>query len=236
MFLKPKKKQKVVITKNGPLLVCGNVPLDKVISVLDDDGEPLKWEKKESYPEKETYSLCRCGESKDKPYCDSSHVKVGFNGTETASRENYLDQSEVITGPEIDLTDFNELCSLARFCHREGGTWNLVEESDDQKSKEIAIQQACDCPGGRLVAWDKKSGKQIEPDFELSISITEDPGKKVSGPVWLKGNVPLESSDGFKYEIRNRIALCRCGESGNKPFCDGSHIPVKFSDGDETIT
>ena len=33
------------------------------------------------------------------------------------------------------------------------------------------------------------------------------------------------------YEGRNRVTLCRCGASSNKPFCDGSHASVKFDDG-----
>ena len=56
-----------------------------------------------------------------------------------------------------------------------GNTWNLTEKSDDSKSKEIAIQEACDCPSGRLVALDKNTKKAIEPIFEPSISLTEAP-------------------------------------------------------------
>lgn len=37
-------------------------------------------------------------------------------------------------------------------------------------------------------------------------------------------------ADGFRYEVRNRVILCRCGASRNKPFCDGTHAPVKFKD------
>ena len=40
--------------------------------------------------------------------------------------------------------------------------------------------------------------------------------------------VTVEAADGFVYETRNRMTLCRCGESANKPFCDGSHAKVKF--------
>ncbi|MHB8164175.1 MAG: CDGSH iron-sulfur domain-containing protein [Methanoregula sp.] len=31
-------------------------------------------------------------------------------------------------------------------------------------------------------------------------------------------------ADGKPYTVRNRVTLCRCGKSGNKPFCDGSHV------------
>ena len=74
-------------------------------------------------------------------------------------------------------------------------------------------------------------------NFELitSIEIIEDPQIKVSGPIWVKGGIDLESADGTKYERRNRMTLCRCGKSNNKPFCDGSHINVRFNDGDESL-
>ena len=43
--------------------------------------------------------------------------------------------------------------------------------------------------------------------------------------------IRVESASGESYEIRNRQALCRCGASSNKPFCDGSHASIKFQDG-----
>jgi CDGSH-type Zn-finger protein len=134
------------------------------------------------------------------------------------------------------LTDVQELCAVARFCHRLGGTWKLTKNSDNPKSKEIAIQEACNCPSGRLVVWDKKTGKPIEPQIKPAISLIEDPAKKVSGPIWLKGFIPLESSDGTPYETRNRVTLCRCGKSSNKPFCDGCHISIGFNDGDKSLS
>lgn len=77
--------------------------------------------------------------------------------------------------------------------------------------------------------------KVLEREFEKSISLVEDPQNKVSGPIWVKGGVPVESSDGSTYEIRNRVTLCRCGKSKNKPFCDGSHIDESFNDGGESL-
>jgi CDGSH-type Zn-finger protein len=225
------KKAKIIVSKNGPYLVSGMLPLDKESIEIGSDGEPVKWAKAGKYPAVENYALCRCGHSKNKPFCDGTHAKSGFDGSETASRKKYLEQAEKIAGPGIDLTDAQYFCASARFCHRKGGTWKLTEASDDPKLKEIAVQEVGDCPSGRLVAWDKKSEKPIEPQFEPSLSLVEDPQAGASGPIWVKGGAAVESSDGTEYETRNRMTLCRCGKSKNKPFCDGSHIRAKFNDG-----
>lgn len=230
-----KNNPKIKIIKNGPYLVSGKLPLGKEIIMPDGEGNPIVWKKGKSFPEQEEYALCRCGQSKNKPFCDGTHLKNKFNGKETARMDKYADQCQKISGPDLDLTDAEELCAAAGFCHRMGGTWNLTEKSDNPDFKKVAIEQACNCPSGRLVAWDKKTKKAIEPTFKQSISVTEDACQQVSGPLWVKGNVLVESADGKEYEIRNRVTLCRCGKSSNKPFCNGSHIPARFNDGDETI-
>jgi len=228
------KKQKILIKKNGPYLVSGKLPLAKEIIVSDVSGESIKWAKGDQYPDKEEYLLCRCGQSKNKPYCDQSHIKNGFNGKLTASQKKYLEQSEKITGPDLVLTDDEDLCAFARFCHRSGGVWDLTDHSNNPDSRKTAIEEACDCPSGRLVAWDKKTKKAIEPEFKKSISLIEDPQKEVSGPIWAKGGIDLESEE-KKYETRSRVTLCRCGQSKNKPFCDGCHVQAGFNDGDKSL-
>jgi len=215
---------KVVVTRNGPYLVSGSLPLAQEIIMSDSDGQPVKWSRGHRYPDREKYALCRCGQSRNKPYCDDTHAKIGFDGSETANRKEYLEQAEKTSGPHLVLTDVQKLCAAARFCHRAGGIWKLTRDADGSSSREIAIQEACNCPSGRLVVYDKQTGKPIEPHLEPSISLVEDLKGKVSGPIWVKGGIPLESSDGIKYETRNRVTLCRCGASDNKPFCDGSHI------------
>lgn len=229
------EKPKIAVTKNGPYMVTGGVSLAKVMMEPNANGDPVAWKKGDAFSEKKSYALCRCGNSKNKPYCDGSHIAVKFDGSETASKELYSKQARTLPGPDLVLTDAGKLCAGARFCHRAGGIWKLTEKSDDSESKKTAMQEACDCPSGRLVVWDKKTGKAIEPKFEPSINLAEDPGKKVSGPICVKGGIELESSDGSKYEIRNRMTLCRCGKSGNKPFCDGSHIASGFNDGDPSL-
>jgi CDGSH-type Zn-finger protein len=222
--------KKICVTKNGPYRVSGNVPLGKEIIITGPDGIPCKWEKGDQLPAKENYLLCRCGKSKNKPYCDNTHTRINFDGTETASHALYNEQAEITSGPGLDLADAERLCAIALFCHRAGDTWTLTENSGDPGSKATAIQEACDCPSGRLVARDKKTGEAIEPPFEPSISVVEIPHAGVSGPLWVKGGIPIESADGELCESRNRVTLCRCGQSGNKPFCDGTHIRIKFDD------
>ena len=222
------KTGKIVVSKDGPYLISGNLPLEKEIITTDKEGEVCCWKKGEQYPAQESYALCRCGKSKTMPYCDGSHL-TGFDGTEVASRKKYLEQLDSKTaGPALELTDTQSFCANARFCGRKTGTWNLTQNSGDPAAKKMAIQQACDCPAGRLVIWDKKTGKAIEPDFDQSLAVVDDPSAKCSGPIWVKGGVQIQAADGFEYEKRNRVTLCRCGRSSNKPFCDGTHVSIGF--------
>jgi CDGSH-type Zn-finger protein len=63
----------------------------------------------------------------------------------------------------------------------------------------------------------------VKGGLPLSEQLIEDTAKQVSGPIWVRGGIPVLSADGTTYEIRNRLTLCRCGRSANKPFCDGAH-------------
>jgi CDGSH-type Zn-finger protein len=76
------KKGRIKIIKDGPYLVSGNVSLATAIVKADDEGTPVQWEIGPPYPDKETYALCRCGQSKDKPFCDGTHVTIGFKADE----------------------------------------------------------------------------------------------------------------------------------------------------------
>lgn len=151
------------VTKDGPYLVSGDLPLAKTSIGTNADGESVRWEWGDEYPEQPQYALCRCGASASKPYCDGTHTRSGFDGTETASRASYREQAKVIAGPVLSLTDVESLCAFARFCDPHGKVWTLVTETDRAEARNYFIRQTCDCPSGRLVAWDNASGKPIEP-------------------------------------------------------------------------
>ncbi|AGA70037.1 hypothetical protein Desdi_2621 [Desulfitobacterium dichloroeliminans LMG P-21439] len=222
-----KSECKIKIIKDGPYIVTGNVPLQE--SIITPKGKAYEYQPGRELPQAETYALCRCGKSKNPPFCDGSHVDCNFDGTETASRDRFEDRAELFKGPELDLLDDNR-CAFARFCHSEkGNVWQLIEESDKEGFRELAIKTAVECPAGRLQVMDK-TGKVIEPEYEPSIEILQDPERRVSGGIFVKGMIPLESEDGYIYELRNRYVLCRCGKSRKKPFCDATHVPMKYKD------
>ena len=60
--------------------------------------------------------------------------------------------------------------------------------------------------------------------------MVQDTARLVSGPIWVRGGIPVLGADGAAYEVRNRVTLCRCGASTNKPFCDGAHASIRFND------
>ena len=220
----------IKVSRNGPYLVSGSVTLVRQEIVGDAHGQSVDWKTVETLEAKDTYALCRCGHSKNKPFCDGTHKQIGFDGTETASRKPYLDQAEMMEGPELSLTDEEALCAFARFCDPNGRVWNQVSETDIPAVARTFVHQVNNCPAGRLVAWQNDTQKPVEEHRDQLIALVEDIPRGCSGPLWVQGGIPVEAVDGTTYEVRNRMTLCRCGASSNKPFCDGSHASINFSD------
>lgn len=220
---------KITIVENGPYQVTGGVPLTHETIGANAEGDSVTWIEGAAEAPRRAYQLCRCGQSKTKPYCDSSHAAIGFDGGETASRAAYAEQASVMEGPAVVLADAEPLCAFARFCDRDGNVWNTVEAAS---SGAAFLAQVAQCPSGRLSAREKAGADWSEPDLPPSIAIVSDPAQGVAGPLWVRGGIEIVGADGIAYERRNRVTLCRCGASRNKPFCDGSHAAddVKFQD------
>jgi len=216
----------IKIVKNGPYIVYGPIEINQKTIIADETGTPDKYFdgkvfEVKSYP----ISLCRCGKSKNAPFCDNAHLE-GFDGTETASFEPILQNANIYEGPNIKLFDNEKFCSYARFCDAKGTIWNLVVEGREDTDAD-AIREANLCPSGRLMIFDK-NGNMIEDELPKSISVLEDGILKLSGPLWIRGGIRIENSNGESYEIRNRQTICRCGQSENKPFCDCTHAHTDF--------
>lgn len=213
-------KKKITILKDGPYRVSGAVPLKE--RNIKEAASGNKWEDEKEFPSQETMVLCRCGESKNTPFCDGRHVSCGFSGDETASKASYRERTELLEGAQIDLLD-DKRCAMAGFCHLgRSDVWELTELSDTEEHRKAAIEGACACPAGRLTAVDKE-GNVIEPVLDEEIIMIRHRQRELIAGLYVTGEIPLESSDGELYETRNRCVLCRCGKSDNKPFCDASH-------------
>lgn len=73
------------------------------------------------------------------------------------------------------------------------------------------------CPSGALQYHRLDGGPDELADAEVSFR------PQPNGPVWVRGNVEMTDAEGHVFATGPRFALCRCGASGNKPFCDGAH-------------
>lgn len=132
----------ISLKKDGPLYLRGNLEIN-----LPDEQTPLA---------ETRVALCRCGNSKNKPFCDNSHVEAGFT---------------------------NE---------------------------------------GKIISNQLQASEEISRTALLKIST------EANGPLLINGPVSLCSANGEDKVEGEGGALCRCGASQNKPFCDGSHFQIGF--------
>ena len=227
----PDAKYHISILKHGPYLVYGKPLLQQEILTVSEENIPWAYAEGHHYStEEEPTPLCRCGYSHKHPYCDGSHAHADWDSTLTADNIPLLENAESYDGQKVQLADNIKYCAHARICLNKGSVWDLIEKSDQAEAYELAKYESMACPAGRLKLWDKEKETFFEPPLKPAIGLIEDPQKECSGPLWVKGGIPVNGPDGTPYEQRNRITLCRCGASRNKPFCDGNHIRVHFQD------
>ena len=143
-----KKQISVTVSKDGPYIVSGDAPLSEQVIVANADGESLQWREGDSYATPEKYALCRCGHSHRAPFCDGTHAKIGFDGSETAARTPYSAQATVFAGPALALLDTKHLCADGRFCDPNGNVWNQVARTDDPQIRAMFLRQVHHCPAG----------------------------------------------------------------------------------------
>ncbi|HJR96849.1 MAG TPA: CDGSH iron-sulfur domain-containing protein [Actinomycetota bacterium] len=221
------KLPRIEIEENGPYRVSGGVPLARTAQVETEYGEPVGWVPDEFLDDAgDVYKLCRCGRSGDKPFCDGSHEREEFDGTETAPRSSISERRYEFPAGEGTVSFDLATCEHAGFCGDRFTNWRrLAREADDPAVRERLMQMVRLCPSGALEIQPEADGEQLEPALPVSVDVVRD------GPLWVRGRVSVTSADGETYEVRNRVTLCRCGHSETKPFCDGSHKHVGFTDG-----
>jgi len=91
-------------------------------------------------------------------------------------------------------------------------------------STEKIISAVNNCPSGALTHKWKNELEEEKQSEQSSVKIQVNFG----GPYLVKGSVVVVDKDGSETVKEGTIALCRCGASQNKPFCDGSHKNIEF--------
>jgi CDGSH-type Zn-finger protein len=214
----------IKITPDGPYRVRGHVPLVRTAQVETEYGEPIAWAPDEPIDTRGV-TLCRCGGSSTKPFCDATHAREGFDGTEVADRGTFTERAHPYRGQGLTMSDDRTLCTQAGYCgDRFANVWAMIGRDDDPETRERIRTMSRLCPSGRLLTQVDGSDEVDELPYEPSIAVVAD------GPLWVRGGVRIEGADGEPYEVRNRVTLCRCGASENKPFCDGTHKDIGFRD------
>lgn len=222
----------IVVSKDGPYRVSGGVKLVRKSQVSSEHGEPMTWQTNEAIDtgDRATVALCRCGQSSNKPFCDGTHRKVGFDGTETAAANTYDERKIVHEGSTgIVIKRDYSICAESGFCgHRLANIQKLAAQTDDSIVRAQVMAMVERCPSGSYTYALDENSADIEPDLPRQIAVTTEMTSDgpIAGPLWVTGYIPVERADGEPVETRNRVTLCRCGQSKNKPFCDGTHRAI----------
>jgi CDGSH-type Zn-finger protein len=212
----------IEVQANGPYVVTGSVPLVRVHAVQTDQGEPVAWEVDESIDAPENYHLCRCGNCTNNPFANDAGC-ANFDGTEAAPTDNYADRAKTLGGTIVTILDDRKICSHAGFCaNRVTNVWKAaktIDEDDALREQMVAMVERC--PSGALTYV--VEGGVVEPHLPVQI------GVETNGPLRVTGGIPITRADGQPFEVRHRVSLCRCGQSKNKPLCDGTHKEIGFT-------
>jgi len=210
-------KPKIAFSPNGPYFLMHDTTPTPVPNLRRASGEACATVR--------GVALCRCGASKNKPFCDGTHAAIGFKGTNTADPAK--NKRDTYKGKRITIFDNRGICAHAGYCTDElKSVFRMKEEpwiDPDGAAVEKIVATIRKCPSGALsYAID---GVEAEPpQREATITVTQDGPYAVTGGVELPG---VTFGDGASKE---HYTLCRCGASKNKPFCDGSHWAVNFHD------
>jgi len=172
-------------------------------------------------------ALCRCGGSNLKPYCDGTHARIGFCSVKSPARTQ--DRADAYAGKEIVVLDNRGTCChfgnctdhLAQVFHHDGEPFVTPDGASPEAIEEIVRA----CPSGALGFIKdgvKYEGEQREPEIYVAENAS----------YYVRGGIELEGEPMNQGALREHYALCRCGQSKNKPFCDGSHWYAGFRDED----
>jgi CDGSH-type Zn-finger protein len=187
----------VTVLENGPLKISNARGLTYC-------GEPLQ-------VEGDLY-LCRCGESKNAPYCDGSHNAAGFDGsgTDRAPKDVRVWEGQTVR------TYFNPNVCMHVFYCKPLNDLRAAELAGDASAATEIIRVVESCPSGALTYEVKTECPLPEDTEQVDVEVME------GGEVRIQCAYDINADRGER-QPDDRATLCRCGLSRNKPWCDGRH-------------
>lgn len=211
-------KKSITSLKNGPFVFSG---IDKIKT---QGGSYI------TLPD--NASICRCGESFDKPFCDGNHIIFEFDDRKAEGRA--VDRVDIYKGKEITIYDNRGVCSHRGICYDDlpevfkmsGGVFIDPDGSTVEKIIDICER----CPSGALSYSLNDGDRDLhgeEGDWEVRLAPRR---YGYDGPIEVRGGIEFVDEDGNKPESPDHYSLCRCGKSKNMPFCSGEHWSAKFLD------
>ncbi len=210
-------KPKIACLPNGPYYLLNDMTPAAVPNLRRASGEPCVTVR--------GVALCRCGGSKNKPFCDGTHGTIGFSDRKLSDGRH--DKRQSYAGKGITIFDNRALCAHAGYC-TDGlkSVFRYGEEpwiDPDGAAVREVIATIEKCPSGALsYAID---GVEARPrERSPMVTVTKD------GPYAVTGGIELMGVDLGQGASTEHYTLCRCGASKNKPFCDGSHWDAGFKD------
>jgi CDGSH-type Zn-finger protein len=220
---------KILPLVNGPYYLINDMKPTVVENLQNSNGEPLSTVR--------GVALCRCGASKNKPFCDGTHGAIRFSSlnktlNETDNEKRIKDKRRNYFGKEITIHDNRKICSHAAECvDNLPSVFKLNErpwiDPDGARIQEV-INTIRKCPSGAL-SFSIGDTEHRDPEDKRNpiVTVSKNGPYHISGGIELLGE-GVEFGEGASME---HYALCRCGASENKPFCDGAHRNINFNDG-----
>lgn len=205
---------RIALKPNGPIMLSAEgEPFPVLRSAVGTDIMPTK-----------DVFLCRCGESGNKPFCDGSHVQAGYQDANRCTNDALLNSE----APGIAVHFNRSICAGAGECVRNlpevfvSGAKDWIRP--DRAAVSEVVATVLRCPSGALTCT--VDGRTVKRDeAEVSVRIVR------NGPYEITGPVAFEPPRWSANASPTSFSLCRCGRSGNAPFCDYSHGEQGWQDG-----
>jgi len=210
-------KPRIACMPNGPYYLLNDLQASPVPNLVRSSGAGCATVR--------GVALCRCGGSKNKPFCDGTHSTNGFSDRKLADRSK--NRRETYRGKRITIFDNRAICAHAGVCTDSLKSVFLYGKEPwidpDGAAVDAIISTVRKCPSGALSY--AIEGVEGEPAVRApKVEVTD------NGPYAVSGGVELVNQEFGDGASREHYTLCRCGASANKPFCDGSHWRIEFRD------